>query len=229
MLLIKNLVSWLAPANCLRCGAEGEAICAVCLPHIPHRKTPTCFSCNALTIDGSACPRCRRRTRLSGVSVASHYDGLVKDLVIKLKFNGDQSVANLLAKLVTPLPRLCSAGDFDLVTWVPPAPKRYRQRGFHPAELIAKSVAKDLRVPYQPLLGRLGNQRQVGHNRQDRLEQIRGSFYLRKATKSIFGLVGMRILVVDDVLTTGATLSECAAVLKSAGAKQVWGAVVAKH
>lgn len=225
MLVLQQLVSWLAPASCLRCGAEGVAACLACLDSIPYSKRPTCFSCNALTVDGRACLRCRRRTDLSGVSVASHYDNLVKDLIGRLKFNGDQSVANLLAKMVSPLPRLRSAGEFDLVTWVPAAPARLRQRGFHPAELIAEAVALDLGVPYRPLLGRLGNQRQVGQNRQDRLTSAKGQYYLVKAKT----LPSANVLLIDDVLTTGATMTECAAVLKAGGAKRIWGAVVAKH
>jgi competence protein ComFC len=219
MLLFK-LAELIAPPLCLGCGNEGSMLCEVCRPSAIITKAPTCFVCNRISAGGRTCKKCRVKTVLAGASVASHYDGLPKKLIQSLKFERARSAAGPLAALITPL---LSPGDFDIVTAVPPAPARYRERGFNHAELIARRVATDLGLPYRPLIARISNERQLGHSRRERLEQAKHSFLAWQS------LNYERILIIDDVLTTGATLSACASALKQAGAKRVWGAVAAKH
>jgi ComF family protein len=113
--------------------------------------------------------------------------------------------------------------DIGLVTAVPVSAARYRERGYNQAELVAKVVAGRLGLPYSAVMGRHASVHQLGLDRRTRLEQVKGSFYALKK------LDGRRMLVVDDVVTTGATMSECAAVLCEAGAGEVWGAAVARH
>lgn len=222
-MILKSLIETLAPAECWLCGREGNLLCDGCLPAVIVTKRPTCFRCNRLSDGGKTCRSCRSSSALSGVMVASHYDGRVVELIQALKYRHARSASELAARLITPL--LLEQKQFDLITSVPAAPTRYRQRGFNQSELIAKSVAAELALPYRSLLGRIGNFDQVGHSKQQRLKQADGAYYL---TKNI-DLSGQRILIIDDVLTTGATLNECAKCLKQAGAQAVWGAVVAKH
>ncbi len=224
MAIIQQLVEFLAPAQCLNCGRPGNLVCPACLPSLAIVKTPTCWRCNRLSPGGRTCASCRSSSKLAGVVVASHYDGAVKSLVKAIKYQNAMGASRIAAGLVTPLLRMSAIGDFDLVTSVPSAAPAYRRRGYNQAELIAKIVAADLALPYRSLLGRLTAARQVGHNRAQRLEQVRGRFY---ATSPV--PLKTKVLIIDDVLTTGATLNECATVLKAAGAARVWGAVVAKH
>jgi ComF family protein len=155
------------------------------------------------------------------VAVGAYYDGPVKELILGLKFNRRSSGASAAADLA--LRTLPYAWRVDLVTSVPIAPARYRQRGYNQSELIARRVAAQMRLPYYPLLGRASSTHQLGLDRRSRLEQVRGAFYLERACQ------GRRVLVVDDVITTGATLSEAAGVLDAAGAERIWAVAVARH
>ncbi len=222
MSLLDSVISTIAPHPCLLCGLEGELICADCLPAAVITKRPTCYRCNRLSEGGKTCINCRRQSALSGVSVASHYDGAIKTLVHRLKFDYARSGSTTAAKLLAPL---LSPASFDLISAVPSAPARLRERGFNQAQLIGKELSKLIGLPYADLLIRTKNVHQVGLTRRDRLAQVEGIFLHRHENL----IQEARILLVDDVITTGATMAECAKTLKNAGAKQIWGVAVAKH
>lgn len=221
-MLLQKLVELIAPHECLVCGHEGSLVCRQCLPEIVITKQPTCWRCNRLSPGGRTCKSCRPSSALAGVSVVSHYEEYVKALIHALKYQQAAASADLAAELMIPL---LQSTEFDLVTSVPAAPKRFRARGFNQSELIARGLARKLQLPYATLLGRSSSVRQVGMDRRHRFEQIKGAFYPIRTTRS----QSARILLIDDVLTTGATLNQCAKVLKANGAKRVWGAVLAKH
>jgi predicted amidophosphoribosyltransferase len=162
--------------------------------------------------------------------VATNYDGVITKLLWDLKYESKIAAARALANLISPILVLnkvegLSPNDFDIVTAIPATPGRYRKRSYHQAELIARSLAKNLGLPYRPLLGRFEAPSQVGASRDVRLERVKGTFWAKRPQYT----TGQRVLVIDDVLTTGATLDEAANVLDAAGATKVWGAVVAKH
>lgn len=150
--------------------------------------------------------------------MASAYTGAPRELIGLLKYHRQRDAAAALAATLTPL---LDSTNFDMVTSVPVATSRLRQRGYNQSELVAKQVAHSLSLPYRPLLRRLRNTQQVGKTRQQRLSQVSGLFVARSAPPQ-------RILIVDDVLTTGATLNTCAIALLAAGATEVWGAVAAR-
>jgi ComF family protein len=219
LLLLERALKLVAPHTCLICSSEGSLVCTECLPAVVVNKQPVCWRCNRLSDAGKTCRSCRASTKLAGVTVASHYEGAMKQLVEALKFERAREAAGVLAQLMTPL---LEREQFDFITHVPTANRRRRERGFDHAELIAKQLARRLRLPHRRILARVGSGRQVGSGRRQRFAQMGQAFYgLRR--------VSGRILVVDDVLTTGATLSQAAAVIKQKGARQVWGAVVAKR
>jgi ComF family protein len=202
---IRKLIELIAPDTCLGCGRQGDLLCANCLAKLPAgRNVPP-------------------SGQLAGVTVATDYTGPVKELILSLKFKRSRSAAALAAWLLAGRLSLESA-RFDCVTAVPIAPARYRERGYNQAELIARALARQLGVPYRSLLGRTTTEHQMGRTRAERLAGIQGAFYATRRH-----LAGQRILVVDDVVTTGATLGECAHVLRGAGAKVVYGAAVARH
>jgi competence protein ComFC len=158
---------------------------------------------------------------LEGLSVGADYEGAVKELVLQLKFHrlkaATEAAAGLVLRCADEWP------DVNLVTSVPVAAGRYRERGYNQSELLAREVARRLGLPYSTMLGRLTTAHQMGQDRRTRLEQVAGAFY------GVRRLEGQRVLIVDDVVTTGATLSECAATLRAAGAGPVWAAAVARH
>ncbi len=145
------------------------------------------------------------------------YEGVAKDLIHVLKFERSRASADVVANLLAEtLPVL---GDI-VITHVPTATSRIRTRGYDQAALIARRLAIQLGVEYAPLLSRLGQQRQVGKNRSERRSQMQELFIATKKPAK-------HVLLVDDVITTGATLEACARILKDAGAKRVSAAVFA--
>lgn len=221
MFIFKTLVRILAPNLCIRCGKEGAITCRFCLPLIAYAKSSTCFMCNSQTDNFTTCKNCRRKTRLRRVYVAGYYDGYVKDLITRFKYSNAMEASSPLAALVTT--RI--SAEHGLIVPVPSSSKRFRQRGYNPAHLLAKEISKHTGAVCVETLGRIGHSRQVGTDRRKRLAQLQGAFYACKPEL----IKGKKILLIDDVVTTGATLSECAEVLHRHGAKKIDAAVVAKH
>ena len=218
---LEKVIALVAPHRCVKCGATGELLCGACLDELKIASRPACFACNKFSAFGRTCPTCRRKFALDGVTVGTYYDEPVREFIARVKYERSGSQIKLGTKLIT---AKLYEEDFDLVTWVPAAPTRARQRGYNQAELLAKSLARELRLPCARLLYRFNIGSQVGQSRTSRLKRVRNQFYSSQKE-----LKGKRVLIVDDVLTTGATLGECARELKKAGAKNVWGATLAKH
>lgn len=221
-MLVDTLVGVFAPYNCLVCGREGALVCKHCLPVLASTKRSSCFLCNKLTKGWQTCPTCRRHTSMRGVYIGSHYESQVKQLLRMLKYERAVASATVLARMLAPT---IEAQKFSLVTAIPSTSGRYRQRGYNQAALIAHRLARNCKLPYAECLARLGQSRQVGTDRKTRLTQAEGTMYCKKLSR----VYGKQILVVDDVVTTGATMKEAARALKLAGAKACWGAAIAKH
>jgi ComF family protein len=136
------------------------------------------------------------------------------------KRQATEPVAQIMSELLQNIPTQL---DY-VVTSLSTASSRIRQRGFDHSELITKHIAKELGVKAQSLLGRKTNVRQLGSNRTKRFNQMEQEFY----TKNKNLIQGKTILLVDDVVTTGASLSGAARVLLNAGAKQVHAIVFAQ-
>jgi ComF family protein len=220
MKLLQHIIAFVAPPSCMSCGAESSLLCQACIDSM-RPKRGTCYRCNALSDNGRTCERCRRGSTLAGVTVAAHYEGAIKDIVWRFKYQQAAHSAVVGSKLLAPL--LAEQKQFDLVTAVPTSADRRRTRGYDQAELLAKELARELDLPYRASLVRLGKRHQVGHSRQERLAQVANLFAAKRKLR------GQRVLLIDDVVTTGATMEACARELKAAGAGQIWGAVIAKH
>lgn len=220
-MVIRRLIELLAPVQCLHCGLDGSILCDVGVGFSAQTRLQQCFRCGVSMAQGRTCERCVLQSALVGVAVGAHYGGVMKELILQLKFHRLRSAAEVAAELIVQaLPRDLAP---DVVTAVPVAPERYRERGYNQAELIGRAVAARIGVRYAPLLGRLTSAHQLGRGRAERLAQIKGAFYGRRELR------GEQVLIVDDVVTTGATLDECAVMLREAGAGEVWGGAVARH
>ena len=150
---------------------------------------------------------------------ASYDEPQVKELVHKLKFGFARQAAEAISCAMAA--QLREAGEHFpaefVVTHVPTATTRVRQRGFDQAALIANALARQLGAPYAPLLARTTQQRQLGNGRAVRREQLRGAYRPLKPWLT----QNAHILLVDDVITTGSTIEAASAVLKQAGAQTI--------
>ena len=195
---------------------------------------PRCSICGAAAASGvSLCPQCAERLSagrggrgplgvagsggLERVSWACAYDGVARQLVAALKFAGRIGLAEVAAAAIA---GWIAVPKGVAVVPVPASPLRRRRRGFDPAELIAKRLAAALELELLPCLARRNARRQVGRGRAERL-----------ATPPSVRVVATppeQALLIDDVLTTGATLAACADALRGAGSREVEAAVFAR-
>ena len=218
--MISILLQLIAPDDCLECGQEGQLWCEWC--RLSDEVLPSrCFKCHKQTDNYETCATCRRQTGLNQLHVAYEYKGIQKKLIQQLKFSSKRHAAKQIAATVeSTLPYMTEEW---IVTNVPTSPNRVRQRSFDHTQLIAHEVAKQKKLNYKPLLQKTNNTRQVGARKKQRLSQAKGSY----RAVHLSNIQGSQIILVDDVVTTGASLSEASKVLKQAGAKQVVCAVFA--
>jgi len=217
-MLTEQIISFIAPHYCLGCDMTGPILCVNCLlklPTVPSR----CYSCQTMTTGFKTCKRCVRT--LQQVMPATAYGGLSKKLVHKLKFERASEAAKAMAKLMAK-----NIPDEDwLIVPVPTASSRIRRRGYDQAQLIARHLSKIMANDTHSALVRLGQKRQVGETRKQRQLQIAGQFASspRAATK----IAGRNILLIDDVMTTGATLESAARAIKPLKPARICAAVFA--
>lgn len=204
------------PQRCVGCSRRAsDVLCAGCFEALPWIEPPVCGRCGLPTaFETPLCEECKNLDfGFERARAALRYEGVGEGLVHALKYGGH---TRLVERLMTPLLlRVLDERDFDLVVPVPLHRSRLRRRGFNQAELMAKSLAEQMRAPFSDKLKVVRRTRdQVRLSAAGRRENVRGAFEAR-------GRVPGKILLVDDVITTGATMSECAAALVRAGAGQV--------
>lgn len=227
---LDSVVGWFAPTVCLGCGIEGSALCQVCAYSeiIPFGER--CWSCAALSPRAQTCSNCRRGGSPRCIWIATDYDALAKRLVQKYKFGCQRSAAGPLASLMAQTFWTFNSKDHIqksnyLVVPVPTATSRVRQRGFDHSAHLAKQLANKLELLTSQPLVRIGQTRQVGTKRQQRVAQAQNSYKVCKPA----AVAGRNILLVDDVITTGATLQAASQKLREAGARHVDALVFAKR
>jgi ComF family protein len=220
MSLFDALTSKIAPYDCLACGAEGQLLCAACvakLTPVPER----CYRCRAPSPDWLTCLACRPASRLRSVRIGTDYTGSAKNLIWKLKLSGARAAARIMARHLVSLTK---NGDVIIIIPVPTATSRARRRGYDQAKLLARELARQTRLPYRDYLARQGQTHQHGLTRRERLTQLSSAFRITNPR----AIRGANIMLVDDVVTTGATLEAAAAALQTAGAARIDAVVFAQ-
>jgi ComF family protein len=230
-----TLASWAAlaldlvyPRVCESCGGRPEGsvdglTCAACAPRAEWILGETCRRCGAERT-GSRCSECGGRTYpFRGAVAAGRYEGFVRDVVHRFKFGGRTDLARPLARRMAE--RVARAPWGSTIESVVPVPMRRLkllfERGYNPAELLAQRLARELGRPARRWLAQTRpTPSQTSLTGAERRENPRGAYRARRAR----GIV----LLVDDVLTTGATAGECSKELLRAGAKAVYLAVVGR-
>ncbi|MDI6894282.1 MAG: ComF family protein [Bacillota bacterium] len=212
------------PGGCPVCGREGifpTYVCTSCLREWRRELQRSCPRCGRPGA-GGLCPECEHGTVPWGrVRPAGVYRGALRELICRFKYGGERWLGAPLGEIVAGV-GLATLPRPDSVVPVPLTAGRYRQRGFNQAEDLARAVGRHWHVPVIRALGRRRTgRRQAGLNRAARWENLAGTFV------PLLDLRGATIILVDDVMTTGATLAYCTLALRQAGAARVDGLVLA--
>ncbi|HEX8762704.1 MAG TPA: phosphoribosyltransferase family protein [Candidatus Saccharimonadales bacterium] len=139
---------------------------------------------------------------------------MAKELVHVLKFGRARQAAECIGEAMLPMLGDLSGASL-VVSYIPTATNRVRQRGYDQSALIARHVARQLGLPFRPLLCRRGRQRQLGKNRSQRATQLASVFWTNK------NLTNTEILLIDDVITTGSSMHAAGRILTQAGASRI--------
>ena len=241
------LVSVFFPGGCRLCErlltrASRLPICEECLGAFPALSSRVCSICGspALAVttlpqagndassedDGLKCLDCTNRTyRFERARSYAAYRGVLVRAVVLLKFERIDPLAAYFGEKVASVAQRDGLSG-DIVVPVPLHRTRERERGFNQAELIARQVAKRLQLPFKPVLLMRTKARPDKHilSNDERWRIVRGAFATRPGSQ----VDNKRVLLLDDVMTTGATLDACAGALLEAGAKSVIGLTVAR-
>jgi ComF family protein len=207
------------PANCVGCGSEGPPICGRCGPALDARLTSPAGV--AIGLPGDV------PEPLLQLEWCAPFHGVVRDALHAIKYQGEQRLAEPLGRAVASRWKAVGVGA-DVVMHVPVHRDRERQRGYDQAGLIGRHAAEHLGLPFAPALTRArATIAQFDLDRRDRARNVRNAFAVDPGAG--MDLRGRWVLLIDDVVTTGATLSACATALEAAGALGVSAITVARE
>ena len=232
---IGAIASLLYPPVCTICGANvraSEYLCDQCETKTARVIAPFCQKCSEPfegAITGTfTCANCAHRTIYFDTAVAAYRSrGIVRQIVHDFKYGRQIYLRHLVARwLYAALDdERLSNRRFDIIIPVPLHPTRQRERGFNQASLLAELLSAEISIQSKPALERIRyTTTQTALDRAERMENLHKAFRLRKNAD----VRRLRVLLIDDVLTTGSTLSECARVLKRAGAISVHAVTAAR-
>jgi competence protein ComFC len=215
--LIECIADSIFPRRCIGCGAPGESICAPCLSRVP-------LASKNGTIDEDI------------ISVFDYQSPIMRQAIWRLKYKRDRTIAVNLGRMLYEY-LIDDLGERETLTHftqpilmpIPSAKKRVRMRGFNQAELLARAVkSSDREDNFELMTNAIAKIRNTVpqariRNRSERLRNLRSAFAVAKPES----IRGRNIILIDDVATTGATISEVKKALRKAGAKKVIGLTVA--
>lgn len=217
--MINKLMQIIAPHYCYGCGKVGVPLCADCKYDIVDEAFDSCLVCACPTPAGICTEHATTYDRAWCVGERS---GVLERLIDALKFERVQDAAGPLASLLGDILPVLPATA--VVVPVPTIPSHVRQRGYDHTRLMARCLARGRSVRYDDLLARKDSSVQRGRSKKERFEQARDTFYCTRPADS-----AAVYILIDDVVTTNATVRFAAAELRRAGAGAVWVAVLARQ
>ncbi|MDD4352451.1 MAG: hypothetical protein PHU71_05790 [Candidatus Gracilibacteria bacterium] len=226
--LKKTLLDLFFPLRCVACKKEGAWICKNCLNRLSLRQIQTCPICKSRPRDfGEVCDFCHGKSNLNGIFVvAESHQQVLRQLIHKFKYNFCQEVSINLAELILRnfSQHFLSTENLILIP-VPLHPKRERWRGFNQSALLSSLLGSysNMLTLKNVLLRTRHTKSQMKLKRQQRLRNLEDAFLVHGQldSKSTY-------ILLDDIVTTGATLEACAKALRAAGARQVWGLALSR-
>ncbi len=230
---LRKILAFIFPVKCICCEKDLDTpylrICQSCFEREKANVQNRCKKCST-PIDAvygdMLCPRCRKKRYFDKVLSPFAYKGKIKSALVKYKFHRAKSYARTFASCM--LLELNSFddiyNDIDVISFIPLHPVRLGERGYNQSELIAEYLSE---MTGRPLMKSLRCTRYSkplsSQKHKNRKKLVKGLFEVLKPSD----IKGLNILLVDDIITTGATISECSRILKRAGAKKVYGIAVA--
>jgi len=228
-----SLLDFVFPKRCVQCRKFGSYLCANCFSTITFADMMVCTVCQRQALGGLTHPVCKTRYSMDGVFPSLVYKGVVKKLVYVFKYPPyltdlqDQMVDLLYEGIIQKENFVPLMKETSVLIPIPLYPSKFRKRGYNQSLLLAQGLAIKFAVPVVTNLMRVKQTKtQVGLSKDERQKNIANAFAfeiknndLAKQYKHVF--------LVDDVVTSGSTLSEAAKVLKKAGFAHVWGVTLA--
>lgn len=222
------LLDVLFPPRCAACGAYGSFLCQGCRAELPRARPPRCPVCWQAQAQEVRCPRCRgERPAFAGARSPYLYQGPAREVVHALKYSYLSALARPMAALMVDYLGEEEPIEADLLVPVPLHGRRRRLRGYNQSALLARELGRicGLPVDERALLRRRDTSPQArSADAEARRHNVADAFRAEPAR-----VEGRRILVIDDVMTTGATLDACAHALREAGAASVWALTFARE
>ena len=245
--LLSSFTDFLYPPFCLVCkedtsGDGSKYICESCLDQIKEINPPFCAKCgrgfvskNALEgIEKPVCGKCQNkgnRIRYDAILGLGEYAGTLKEIIHIYKYNKKEQLKDILSEIM--IKRINGEPEFLKADVLIPVPLHWikkRSRGFNQSEELGRCISESLKIPMKSLLKRKRNTKpQIGLSGDERIKNIKGAFKVSLITQklwrasggSTFNFEGKTVILIDDVVTTGATVNECTKVLKKTGVREV--------
>ena len=227
-----GLLDLLFPPRCIGCGRVGSWLCATCLEEIELIRPPICPRCGrplaeitGVRHEGRLCYLCQHAPlQIDGIRSVAYFEGTLREAIHRFKYANLRDLAFPLGEMMStywresPLPA-------EVIVPVPLHENRLRARGYNQAALLAQVLGQKIGLPISE--GTLARVRetlpQVGLGAQERKENVRDAFRCLDD-----GLAGRRVLLVDDVCTTGSTLEACSLALRQGRARSIWALTLAR-
>lgn len=231
-----KILNAVLPPRCILCGrvlSEDDGLCPECFNEINFISRPYCARCGrpfteAASTAETLCPACiksdNRPFRMS--RSAFHYDDASKNLILGLKFLDRTENAGILARFMFQAGRDIWTQGADLLLPIPLHYTRLIKRRYNQSALLAKELEKLVQIPvdYNSVVRHKKTRPQVEFSGKERVQNVKGAFSVRHPSQ----ILNKRVVLIDDVMTTGSTLKECAQVLLKAGAASVDALTVAR-
>ena len=227
-----NLLDFIFPKRCVCCRKHGYYICEKCFAYLSFDTKPLCLFCDKPSFNSLTHPVCRKKFTIDGCFSAVSYNKTAKKLIYSFKYKPYLSdLKNLLLELFYEsiiqkemFMKLMGEGSW-LIVPIPLSDSKLRKRGYNQAEILAFELSKRLNIPRKNLLKRVKDTKsQFKLTKKEREKNIKGAFSCNQ--KSV--IRNQNVFLIDDVVTSGATLMEASNILKRNGAKRVIGLTFAR-
>jgi len=223
---LKAIWDIIFPKKCINCGREGQYLCDDCLSLIEINPFNYCL-CERME-KRNKCDNCKDKNLDKILSATSFNGKIIKETIHKFKYGCIEELKVPLSLLLLNHLQIidCQIDKSFVIIPVPMHDKKKRRRGFNQSEEIAKIISEATTIPLSTTLVKIKETKpQMELNRIERIENIKNCFEIKNKKE----VENKKIILLDDVYTTGTTMDECAKVLKENGAKEVWGLTIARE